>query len=238
MKLSSTLYLTSLCVSLSFIPSFARLPQRSGAALAQLETWVSQNIGVGEIGTDAFETETYAVRLFYPNAEAAPYMNLYDKETATLLLDEASVLTSDPINGVYVITNYIGNDSDNTINIEISDPVRGGPRRLTINQNGTSITELEQPPPISGTQVDFETVTYAVRVFQRDGQPQHYMNVYNKEENTLEIDSLEASQSICEDGFVEYRATLPRGVYYVVTGRASTSGVEGLQLSIIQGQTF
>ncbi|MEM9908937.1 MAG: hypothetical protein AAF921_28410 [Cyanobacteria bacterium P01_D01_bin.44] len=239
MKFASTLYLTALSVPLSLVTV---LPLQSTIALARSETLTRQNISqntdveVGETGTDAFETETYAVRLFYPNAEAAPYMNLYNKETSTLLLNEASVLTSNPINGVYVITNYIGNDSNNTINVEISDPVRGGPRRLTVNQDGSSITELEQLAPISATQAAFETETYNVRVFQRVGQAQHYMNVYNRKENTLELDSLEVSQSIGENGTVEYRATLPLGVYYVVTGREAVGGLVGYQLAIIESQ--
>ncbi|MEO1404256.1 MAG: hypothetical protein AAFV72_23805 [Cyanobacteria bacterium J06635_1] len=239
MKFASTLYLTALSVPLSLITV---LPLQSTIALARSETLTRQNISqntdveVGETGTDAFETETYAVRLFYPNAEAAPYMNLYNKETSTLLLNEASVLTSNPINGVYVITNYIGNDSNNTINVEISDPVRGGPRRLTVNQDGSSITELEQLAPISATQAAFETETYNVRVFQRGGQAQHYINVYNRKENTLELDGLEVSQTVGENGTTAYRATLPLGLQYVVTRRESTGDLAGYQLAIIESQ--
>lgn len=171
-----------------------------------------------DIAIEPFETETYAVRIFRPTGAVPPYMNLFNKKTGTLVLNKVIIYETSGDNEPRYSAYH-----DSTLSVEIIGPLHSHQRQLRVTQNGTVTTELEALPPISATRIAFETPTHAVRIFQREGQAQLYMNVYNQQENQLELDGIAVTQRGNEspDGPIEYAATLPNGVRYVVTGHES-----------------
>jgi len=185
LTLASTFLLSSLLGFSSAFASNGRAAVRESGLLDIQDS--SEFIAQAENTLLNFRTANYSVRVF--TRDGRTLMNVYDNSENLLRLN-AQPASPSVLNGVGVyISNgsYSGRQAQYIVEVLPNDFARlrivDGSNTVIANQDATQILEFNVPPeviqrPLQDTILAFETTTYAVRVFERDGFK--FMNVFNK----------------------------------------------------------
>ncbi|MEL7502130.1 MAG: hypothetical protein AAFN18_06635 [Cyanobacteria bacterium J06554_6] len=149
-----------------------------------------------------FHTDSYAVRVFKRENRPDVYLNLYNRDRNRLELNGVPItIISSDAERAYLFSNA---GADYSINEIVSHPQK----RLTINYKAGAaapVNELEIVPPISSTELLFDTDTYAVRVYRRQGQAPLFLNVYNRNTNRTELLGVAVEAiSLPDNGMTQY----------------------------------